>query len=128
MPSFTSRFHLPHPGGTEHVAREKAATEEKKHLRWEKARKHMERQKHRTSPSDDDNDDDDDNEDIEDKDLAVLQGILDAPQRSNYTLGLSGADRLASAADDEGATQKRPAPSPPQRSCSTLGIKCKEEM
>ena len=61
----------------------------------------MERQKLGASLSDDD----DDNEDIkdEDEDLAVLQAITNARQRSNAAGGPNGVGRLASATD-EGTT------------------------
>lgn len=72
MPLFSSWFHLPHPRGAEHATQEKAAIEEKKHLKREKARKHAERQRRGASSSYDD--DDEDAED-EDGDLAVLRSI-----------------------------------------------------
>ena len=76
--------------------------DEKRRLWQVNAKKLMERQKRGAAQSNDDDDDGDDDEDIrdEDEDLAVLQGIADAPQRSSYTTKLSSAGRSADATDE----------------------------
>lgn len=66
MPSSSSCFHLPCPRGAECIAQEKAATEEQKHLRQERVRKQMERQKCGASLTNDDDNEEGSKDDDED--------------------------------------------------------------
>lgn len=105
MPLFRSQFHLPHPGGVEHVAQEKAATDERKCLKRARAQECAECQRHGASLLDDDDEDDDGTEDDE-EDLEVLQSIPDVFLRSGDGAWLSGVGCTASAMDKEGAARK----------------------
>lgn len=67
MPSFSSHFRLPCPGGDERTAQKKAAAEEQKCLRCERARKQVEHQKCGSSSTDDDDDDDDEDSEEDDE-------------------------------------------------------------
>jgi hypothetical protein len=75
---FCSCFHVPHPGGAEHAAQEKATANDRKHLRLRRSQEKAERQRRGASLLYDDDDDEDEDTEADKEDLEVLQHILDA--------------------------------------------------
>jgi hypothetical protein len=78
VPSFSSRFYLPYPGGTKRAVQEKPVIDKQKRLRQEKARKQMESQKRGAKSSDTDEEEDDDDSKEDDEDLVALRSVPDA--------------------------------------------------